>query len=217
MTSPKCHPRVSAVLFDLLTALLDSWSLWNDIAGGPQPGRAWREEYLMLTYSIGDYQPYEALVAEAARRQGLSSDLAAQLPARWDELQPWPEAPAVVRDVATIARVGVVTNCSDDLGHRAATRVGVPFEVIVTAESAGAYKPRRQPYQRAASDLGLPAEQILFVAGSRYDIGGAMGAGMPVWWHNRIRMPRGNAPSPIAENDSLSPLPQYVAAHPGGA
>jgi hypothetical protein len=26
-------PRYEAVLFDLLTALLDSWSLWNDVAG----------------------------------------------------------------------------------------------------------------------------------------------------------------------------------------
>jgi len=63
---------------------------------------------------------------------------------------------------------------------------------FVTAESAGAYKPRPEPYQRAVAELGLPARRVLFVAGSCYDIPGAMAAGMPVWWHNRVGMPRGD-------------------------
>jgi FMN phosphatase YigB (HAD superfamily) len=142
MTGPDSLPGFGAVLFDLLTALLDSWSLWSDVAGGASAGRAWREEYLTLTYAAGDYWPYESLVAEAAGRQGLSRHLATRLIARWDELQPWPEAPAVVRAVAESARIGVVTNCSSDLGRRATARIGVPFDVVVTAESAGAYKPR---------------------------------------------------------------------------
>jgi 2-haloalkanoic acid dehalogenase type II len=215
MSGPDSLPCVGAVLFDLLTALLDSWSLWSAVAGSATAGRAWREEYLALTYAAGDYRPYESLVAEAAGRRGLGSHLAARLTARWDELQPWPEAPAVVRAVAESARTGVVTNCSGDLGLRAAARIGVPFDVVVTAESAGAYKPRREPYQRAIAELGLPAGRVLFVAGSRYDIAGAMAAGMPVWWHNRIGMPRGGAADPVAEHDSLSPLPQYVTRHQG--
>ena len=42
--------RYDAVLFDLLTALLDSWSLWNDVAGDADAGRRWRAEYLRITY-----------------------------------------------------------------------------------------------------------------------------------------------------------------------
>jgi 2-haloacid dehalogenase len=38
------YPR--AVLFDLLTALLDSWTVWNAAAGSEQMGRTWRAEYL---------------------------------------------------------------------------------------------------------------------------------------------------------------------------
>jgi hypothetical protein len=44
--------------------------------------------------------------------------------------------------------------------------VGVPFEVIVTAQSAGAYKPHPEPYRRAFHALALPAGRVLFVAGS---------------------------------------------------
>ena len=36
--------RYDAVLFDLLTALLDSGSLWNRVAGSDDRGRAWRAE-----------------------------------------------------------------------------------------------------------------------------------------------------------------------------
>jgi 2-haloacid dehalogenase len=46
----------------------------------------------------------------------------------------------------------------------------------------------------------------LFVAGSRYDIPGAGQLGMPVWWHNRVNMHRGDLSAPLAEHDNLIPL-----------
>ena len=61
-----------AVLFDLLTALLDSWAVWNSVAGSEAEGRAWRAEYLRLTYGCGSYVPYEDLVRQAAITTGLS-------------------------------------------------------------------------------------------------------------------------------------------------
>lgn len=203
--------RYDAVLFDLLTALLDSWSLWNSVAGDQNVGRRWRDEYLKLAYAVGDYRPYEDIVAEAGRRQGVSTDRVDALVDRWDELRPWPEAPGVLASVAEQAKIGVVTNCSNELGSRAAARVGVAFDVVVTAESAGAYKPRPEPYRRALHELDLPAERVLFVAGSRYDIPGAGSVGMPVWWHNRVHMDRGDLPAPVAEHDSLTPLKETVA------
>lgn len=44
------YPR--AVLFDLLTALLDSWTVWNAAAGSEARGRAWRAEYLLSLIHI---------------------------------------------------------------------------------------------------------------------------------------------------------------------
>lgn len=75
-----------AVAFDLLTALLDSWTLWNEVAGDEEAGLRWRREYLRLTYGTGPYRPYEAIVAAAAASVGLAPALAATLAARWDEL-----------------------------------------------------------------------------------------------------------------------------------
>src|SRR5271170_2116358 len=86
-----------AVLFDLLTALLDSWSLWNAVAGSEQAGRRWRAAYLKITYGAGRYRPYEVLVADAAESVGLSRGLAVDLAARYGEIEPWPEASNVLR------------------------------------------------------------------------------------------------------------------------
>jgi 2-haloacid dehalogenase len=204
------NARYDAVVFDLLTALLDSWSLWNEAVGDVALGRRWRGEYLKLTYAIGGYRPYEDLVAEAARAQGIGKLPVKGLLSRWDELQPWPEAPSVLAEVAQNAKIGVVTNCSDELGQRAVQRTTVDFDVVITAQAAGAYKPRREPYLLALNQLSLPAERVLFVAGSPYDIAGAGGVGMPVWWHNRIHMERGNLPPPVAEHASLIPLPGHL-------
>lgn len=195
------------MLFDLLTALLDSWRVWTDVAGDPQVGRRWRDKYLEITYSEGAYRPYETLVAEAAAAQGLDHSLANDLAARWGEIQPWDEASGVLRELASAGvKIGVVTNCSEQLGRLAADQLNVPLDVVITAEAAGAYKPRPEPYALALQHLGLPAGRVLFVAGSRYDIPGAGRLGMPVWWHNRVSMSRGDLPAPLAEHDTVVPL-----------
>src|ERR1044071_6112225 len=85
-----------AVLFDLLTALVDSWTLWDDVAGDQVSGRRWRGAYLRRTYGAGAYRPYETLVAEAAAEVGMPADAASRLAARFDTVQPWPEAGEVL-------------------------------------------------------------------------------------------------------------------------
>lgn len=203
--------RYRAVLFDLLTALIDSWTLWDDVAGTPAQGRAWRAAYLRRTYGCGDYRPYETLVAEAAAEVSLPASCAPGLAARWDELMPWPEAPAALRAIAPAHALGVVTNCSNELGARAAARVGVDWSVVVTSQEAGAYKPDPRPYRRALEVLGLAPAEVLFVAGSGYDLFGTAAVGLPTVWHNRVGLPApAGAPAPLAVWDSLAPLPAFV-------
>ncbi len=201
-----------AVLFDLLTALLDSWKLWNSVARSESAGGRWRAEYLKITYAAGIYRPYEDLVAQAAQNVGLSRDLANELGATYAELRPWPG----VRDALARLRsegilLGVVTNCSEELGRVAANCVGVPFAVLVTAERAGYYKPQPRPYQLALSELRVKPHRCLFVAGSAYDLFGTAKVGLPTWWHNRTNMiaPE-NAPAPLVCRDELATLPAYV-------
>jgi 2-haloacid dehalogenase len=202
---PRCY---DAVLFDLLTALLDSWTLWDAVAGNEQSGRHWRTAYLGITYRTGNYRPYEELVAEAAEAVGLPGRLANKLGARYDELQPWPEAPAIL-GALTVAglKLGVVTNCSEALGRVAARRLGTDFDVLVTAERAGCYNPDPRTYGLALTELGVSPERCLFVAGSPFDLFGATKVGLATYWHNRIGTPLPvGAPPPVAHHATLLPL-----------
>ncbi len=204
--------QAQAVAFDLLTALLDSWTVWNHAAESDGDGLRWRRAYLRLTYGCGVYRPYEDLVREAAIEVGLDERHAAALTARWDELQPWPEVCAVL---GALARRGlplaIVTNCSVPLGREAAARVGVPLAAVVTAEEAGFYKPRPEPYRALLERLGTDPARTLFVAGSPADIPGASSVGMPVFWHNRAGLPFvADAARPLLVADTLHPLAELM-------
>jgi 2-haloacid dehalogenase len=204
-------PRYRAVLFDLLTGLLDSWSLWERIVGDTEQGRRWRLAYLAKTYAENAYRPYETLVREAALETGLPAAFADRLAARYGELEPWPEVGEVLGVLRRHCRLAVVTNCSEALGHIAAERTGIAFDAVVTADRAGFYKPHPRPYRLALDELGIAAEKALFVAGSAYDLVGANGIGMPVFWHDRIGMTApAAAPSAIAHHDNLRPLTELV-------
>ena len=82
--------KYDAVVFDLLTGLIDSWSLWNEIAGSDLIGQKWRGRYLEITYNTFKYQDYEKFVLQAARDVGFPEYKASKLFEEWDRLSPWP-------------------------------------------------------------------------------------------------------------------------------
>ncbi|HZS81269.1 MAG TPA: HAD-IA family hydrolase [Stellaceae bacterium] len=204
-----------AVLFDLLTGLLDSWSLWDSVAGGTEDGRRWRGAYLSRTYATGAYRPYEEMVAAAAAEAGLDPALAQRLAARYGELRPWPEVGTVLAALGAKLPLGIVTNCSEALGAKAVACTGIAFATVVTAERAGFYKPDPRPYRLALAELGVEPSRCLFVAGSAYDLFGTAAIGLPTFWHDRIGMtPPEGAPRPLAHHRTLHPLVAHALAPP---
>jgi len=204
--------RPKALLFDLLTGLIDSWSLWDNVAGNAKDGRCWRAAYLRSTYAAGRYRAYETLVREAAEIVGLAPDLAERLVRRYGELAPWPEVGEVLGALRGHLPLGIVTNCSEALAQIAVARTGIGFDTIVSAERAGFYKPHPHPYLLALDELQVEPRDCLFVAGSAYDLTGAAAVGLSVFWHDRIGMTMPpDAPLPLARCDSLHPLKQLLA------
>src|SRR5438552_8491804 len=167
----------AAVGFDLLPALLDTWSLWSDVAGDRSLGMRWHGASQELLRGQ-QYRPFEDIVREAAATVGLSRERANELLRRWGEFEPWPDVPDALSRLGDVTRF-IVTNCSRALGDRAARRAGT-FDLVVTAEEAGAYKPDPRPYRTALGALGLAPADVLFVAGSAHDVGGASRVGMDV-------------------------------------
>lgn len=207
MAGQRCY---DAVVFDLLTALIDSWTLWNRAAVSAENGFKWRRAYLELTYAAGPYRPYEDIVREAAARAGVEALCAEALFAQWSNLPPWPETGRVLAALAERVPLGVVTNCSRTLGAAAVACTGGRFSAVVTAESAGFYKPRPEPYRAALKMLGTDPARTLFVAGSAADVPGAKGAGMPVFWHNRLGLRLVDDARPDFGGASLEPLLDLV-------
>lgn len=203
-TSTSSYPR--AVLFDLLTALLDSWTIWNAAAGSEQEGRAWRARYLQLTYGCGAYEPYEDLVRQAARDTGLPASAPASLEDRWDQLPPWDGARELLQALQPHCKLAVVTNCSRRLGTRAAEIMGIDWDVVVTSEEAGFYKPDPRPYRLALDRLGLDAREAAFIAGSGYDMFGTAAVGLRTFWHNRVGLALpASAAEPEVQSATLAP------------
>ena len=206
-----------AVIFDLFTALLDSWSLWNEVAGSEELGLQWRNRYLQLTYGAGRYRRYEGIIAHAAQDVGMATDCADELIARWNELKPWPETREVLAALRARLPLAVATNASRALADTAVAALGIPISVVVTAEEAGYYKPHPTPYQLALKRLQCEAAGVLFVAGSASDVPGAAAVGMPVFWHNRRGLSAADPEvQPQFTSDSLWPLLDFVSAGPPG-
>jgi len=203
--------KYQAAMFDLLTALLDSWSLWSKVAGSEQAGLNWRIAYLKLTYQAGQYRPYEEIIREAAEDAGIPAERVDELLRRWGEVEPWPETKRVLRELIERVPVAVVTNSSITLAKVAVSRIGIPIPIVITAEEAGYYKPDPRPYRMALERLRCKAEHVLYVAGSPSDIPGASGVGMPVFWHNRMNLkPLPSSAKPRYVSDTLLPLLDVV-------
>ena len=105
-------------------------------------------------------------------------------------------------------RKGVIDEIREAVA--AARRAGAEFKSVITAEEAGYYKPRPEPYRALIAALGTLPERTLFVAGSAADVPGARQAGMPVYWHNRIGRPAIAGAVPDFEERSLERLVDIV-------
>jgi len=96
----------------------------------------------------------------------------------WHRLDPWPD---VVAGLERLKRRFVVAPCSN--GHIAlvldmAKRAGLPWDVILGAEIARAYKPEPDAYLRSAAAAGLAPAEVLMVAAHAGDLVAAAGCGM---------------------------------------
>ena len=174
--------KYDAIGFDLLTALLDTWSMWSEAAGGRELGMKWHAASQVMLRGK-PYRPFEDIVRDAGHEVGVTNEAALVLLGRWGEFEPWPDVPPVMERLPDIPRF-IVTNCSQRLAMIAAAQAG-SFDLVMTAERAGAYKPDPRPYRAALDALGLRGKRVLFVAGSAHDIGGATRVGMDVYWANR--------------------------------
>jgi 2-haloacid dehalogenase len=154
----------------------------------------------------GPYRAYREILGEGLRRVGAELGVElddARLAGFGGSVGAWPafaDSTEGLRRLHRRFRLGVITNCDDDLFAASNERLGVTFDWIVTAEQARAYKPRIATFEVAFERLGLPRKRILHVAQSLYhDHVPAKRLGLTSVWIDRRHDRPGAGATPLAD------------------
>ncbi|MEZ5849899.1 MAG: haloacid dehalogenase type II [Hyphomicrobiaceae bacterium] len=95
----------------------------------------------------------------------------------WHRLDPWPDAIDGLLRLKRRYVIGTLSNGNIGLLVRMAKRAGLPWDVILGAETARAYKPLPECYQRNAELLGLQPSEVMLVAAHNNDLAAAARVG----------------------------------------
>ena len=96
----------------------------------------------------------------------------------WHRLKPWPDAVAGLTRLKSRYIIGTLSNGNVGLLARMAKFAGLPWDVVLGAETARAYKPLPQAYLGNAALLNLEPNQVMLVAAHNGDLAAAAAAGL---------------------------------------
>jgi 2-haloacid dehalogenase len=96
----------------------------------------------------------------------------------WHRLRPWPDAVAGLARLKSRYIIGTLSNGNVGLLTRLAKFAGLPWDVVLGAETARAYKPRPQAYLASAALLNLEPGQVMLGAAHNSDLAAAAAVGL---------------------------------------
>jgi 2-haloacid dehalogenase len=210
------------VTFDCYGTLAD-WRGGMAAAIRPLAGDA--TDRLMDAYYVAELEVereyprmrYREILAEGLRRAAALEDIALPqggeyaLSERWDEMPIFDDVgPALgsLRDAGW--SLAILTNCDDDLIATTVAHMPVEFELLVTAEQVGSYKPAHGHWQRFAELTGERDAWVHAANSWVIDIKPASELGLPRVWVDRDRSGHDAAIADVVQPD-LSGLPDAVA------
>jgi 2-haloacid dehalogenase len=202
---------VSVCVFDQYGTVVDMQGGLRDAAAEFLKAKGWKgdadafvtwwrrthfENSMIDALLQGEHTSYRAIgelsVAQVMARAGIAhtDEEVRYLVAAIERLKPFPEVPAALDRLRTRYRLAVLSNGDPDMLEEGQRHHGIAFEALISvAEAGGAFKPHRATYTKAAERLGVPLEQVLFVANHEFDVVGAKSAGMRAAFIDRRRRP----------------------------
>jgi 2-haloacid dehalogenase len=143
---------------------------------------------------MGEYKPFHRIVADsmerASRRLGLEYREDDAL-AVYEHIPNWGPYPGVTEALNRLAEevpLVIVTNSDTTHAARLAENLQAPFEVVISAEQMGVYKPRLRAFEYMLDKLGAaPAEIVHVSASPMYDLRPAAVMGIK----NKVYVDRG--------------------------
>jgi len=163
------------------------------------------------------YRSYREVLTETARRaarqlgwplpESRAGFLAESLPT-W---RPFPDTNrALVRLAGAGYRLGILSNVDDDLLVWTRRHLFARFDLVVTAQHVGSYKPAPGHFQAARAEIGgdrwLHAAQSYF-----HDIAPARALGIDAAWINRKGEAAPAGAAPVPEMPALAGLADWLA------
>ncbi len=96
----------------------------------------------------------------------------------WRRLDPWPDVPDGLHRLRSRFLLGPNSNGNIALMVRLARWANLPWDTILGAEIAQAYKPQPQVYLRSVAALGLQPAEVMMVAAHNGDLHAAAACGL---------------------------------------
>jgi 2-haloacid dehalogenase len=96
----------------------------------------------------------------------------------WHRLKPWPDAVEGLTRLKSRYIIGTLSNGNLGLLTRMAKQAALPWDVILGAETARAYKPLPQAYLANAALLNLEPAQVMLIAAHNGDLAAAAAVGL---------------------------------------
>lgn len=113
----------------------------------------------------------------------------------WHRLDPWPDSVAGLTRLKQRFPIVTLSNGNISLMINMARRAGLPWDAILGAEIAQAYKPAKQAYLATAAALDIAPEELCLVAAHHGDLAAARSAGLMTAFIPRP-LEYGGAPAP---------------------
>jgi len=147
-----------------------------------------------------EHTPYREIghraVAHVMDRAGIpyTMDEVRHLVGEIEKLQPFPEVAQALARLQSRYRLVVLSNGDPDMLEAAKAYHRIPFDRVISVAEASSFKPHVATYTKAAELVGVPVDQILFVANHAFDCIGAKSAGMRTAFIDRRARPFGITP-----------------------
>lgn len=149
----------------------------------------------------GEHTPYRqigqravAYVMDRCKIAYSESEVRA-LVAEIEKLKPFPDVVPALRKLKAFGYgLVILSNGDPDMLEAARSHIGFPFDRVISVAEAGAFKPHRKTYAKAAEIVGADRSRCLFVANHAFDCIGAKSYGMRTAFIDRRRRPFGQTP-----------------------
>ena len=104
----------------------------------------------------------------------------------WSQLRPWPDTFQALRKLNQTYKTFAVSNCDDAMLATITKNLQLPWENLISAQKAQAYKPEEAFYKFVISETGVTPDKILFVSSNLSDLQGASLSSMKTAYIKRV-------------------------------